>query len=307
MDTFYIALYDESNGSILVPIYYDEGQYRNVGPFAIKENPGLTGYVIQRKKTLYLPDTLNITTPLPYPIIRTGNRPSRAYVGVPLMVREQVVGVLSIQNYEPGVYDDEHIKLLETIAAQAAIAVENARLFERTQSLAIVDALTGVNNRGHFYTQAILEIERAMRYGEPLSVIMLDLDHFKMVNDTYGHKSGDLVLQLVAKIFQQSLRKVDIIGRYGGEEFVFLLPETSLEEAGVVAERLRTLIAEYEVPVQAGTIRVTACLGVASLENCSGNIDALLECADQALYAAKQGGRNQVRLYRAAQSDHSIQ
>ncbi len=158
-----------------------------------------------------------------------------------------------------------------------------------------IDHLTGVSNRGYFMDQAELELSRAARYGKPLSLYMLDIDFFKKVNDSYGHKIGDLVLVKLAEVCKQTLREVDIIGRIGGEEFVILLPETELVEANEVAERLRESIAKSKVPLESGLpLHFTVSIGVTSMVSRDDNLDVLLNHADKALYQAKEQGRNRV-------------
>ncbi|TRW99737.1 sensor domain-containing diguanylate cyclase [Candidatus Methylobacter oryzae] len=157
------------------------------------------------------------------------------------------------------------------------------------------DYLTGVSNRRHFIEQAELELSRAIRYGNPLSIFMMDIDFFKQINDTYGHNAGDTVLKKLAAVCWQTLREVDIIGRLGGEEFAVLLPETGLEEATEVAERLRASLANVKIPQENGPpLQFTVSIGVLSLASKDGNFDSLLHLADNALYEAKKSGRNKV-------------
>jgi len=163
------------------------------------------------------------------------------------------------------------------------------------QRLAITDSLTGLYNQRHFSTVAEEELRRACRYGRPLSAIMLDIDRFKRVNDTYGHTVGDHLLQEVAQSFRQELRGVDVVGRYGGDEFVILLPENDLAAARQVAERLRKSIAHRKLNTAKGPATVTANLGVATVDCDKTTLEQLLSRADQALYAAKRRGRNRVR------------
>ncbi len=158
-----------------------------------------------------------------------------------------------------------------------------------------IDYLTGFNNRGHFMQQAELELKRVVRYGGTLSIFMMDVDHFKKINDTYGHKVGDLVLQKLAAVCRDTLRMVDIIGRVGGEEFAILLPETTEQEAIRVAERLRQAIANAKIPLGHGLpLSITVSIGITSLMSKDDNIDVLLSFADKALYAAKNAGRNRI-------------
>jgi len=175
---------------------------------------------------------------------------------------------------------------------QSETALRNA--LEEVERLAITDSLTGLYNRRHLFELAGREFQRARRYQLPLSVIILDIDEFKRVNDTYGHAIGDQVLEEVAECCRKELREVDFIGRYGGDEFVALFPETGLSAACQVAERLRKRIAERVLDTRVGRITVTVSLGIAVLDSEHLTSETLLDRADQALYVAKQNGRNRV-------------
>lgn len=168
---------------------------------------------------------------------------------------------------------------------------------EEVQRLAMLDSLTGLYNRRHFFEAGEIEIERAQRYHHSLSAIMLDLDYFKQVNDRFGHNIGDLVLREVAECCRQETRTADILCRYGGEEFAILLPETSMEAAVEVAERLRQLIAQMKFSTDNGPLTLTASLGVAVLCDRCDKKEILLSHADQALYEAKHSGRDCVKQY----------
>lgn len=159
--------------------------------------------------------------------------------------------------------------------------------------IAICDGLTGIYNRRKIMEVLALEIERALRYGTPLSILMLDLDHFKSINDRFGHQIGDLVLKRVAETMEKALRKVDIIGRYGGEEFMVILPQTDIEAAKILAERLRSRVEGMDVKVESiEQLCITASLGIAVFNHEKDNLDTLVNRADQALYWAKDTGRN---------------
>lgn len=160
------------------------------------------------------------------------------------------------------------------------------------------DYLTGVSNRGYFMAQTEQELSRAIRYGNPLSLFMLDIDFFKQINDSHGHKIGDAVLRELTELTRQTLREVDVIGRIGGEEFAILLPETGNEEALEAAERLKNVIANKKIPLEGGLpLKFTVSIGVASLVSRTDNVDVLLDMADQALYEAKNSGRNKVCVF----------
>jgi diguanylate cyclase (GGDEF)-like protein/PAS domain S-box-containing protein len=164
----------------------------------------------------------------------------------------------------------------------------------RLKELATTDGLTGLNNRRHFMELAGMHLEQAGRYSKPFSLITLDVDYFKSVNDTYGHDAGDRVLTTLSRLCEDACRKVDVVGRLGGEEFAVAMPETGPEEARRAAERLRRVMAEAEVDVRGGKIGFTVSLGVASLSPEIESLEQLLKSADEALYRAKQGGRNRV-------------
>jgi len=233
------------------------------------------------------------------------------WMGVPLKIKDRIIGMLALDSFQSSRFTNVHGRLATAFADQVAIALENTRLFEETQWLAIHDSLTGLFNRRHFMSLAWSEYKRAKRYDKPLSVIMLDIDHFKRVNDTYGHLIGDQVLQTIAKICNSSLRIHDVIGRYGGEEFVILLPETSatvkvssptdhtndLEPAKVVAERLRSVVESTVINTERGDISPTISLGIAERHGAIQSIDQLIDCADQALLQAKNTGRNRVVIW----------
>ena len=160
---------------------------------------------------------------------------------------------------------------------------------------AAVDFLTNVLNRGTFTTQAQQELVRAKHTGEPISCVMIDLDRFKTVNDTHGHPTGDLVLQFISKTLQTNCRGYDLIGRLGGEEFILLLPKTDLTQAGVIAERIRQVVANTAIPTTKGPVLVTLSMGVSSYR-LGESLDALIWRADDALFKAKAQGRDCVAI-----------
>ena len=167
---------------------------------------------------------------------------------------------------------------------------------EELERIVLLDPLTGLYNRRHFFNVAFTEFKKARRYGRPLSVILLDADHFKNVNDTYGHAVGDRVLIHLSEIMRNSLRTVDILARYGGEEFIILLPETNLPHTLYAAERIREQVEKTPLPLEDGQVDLTVSLGVADIQSCPTecSFDNLLLHADKALYNAKNTGRNRI-------------
>ena len=186
---------------------------------------------------------------------------------------------------------------MRMFAQQAAIAVENAKLYEQRQLQARMDVTTGIYNRRGLIELGNREVDRAERYHRPLAVVMVDIDRFKIVNDTYGHPIGDLVLSELADRMKANLRSIDILGRYGGEEFVILLPETNSEDAMDVAERLRLVVEEKPFTPNELSLWITISQGVVIRSEKSGDLRALIRFADDAMYQSKDSGRNLVTLY----------
>jgi diguanylate cyclase (GGDEF)-like protein len=181
---------------------------------------------------------------------------------------------------------------------------ENLDLLMQNRTLSEIsarDSLTGLYNRWYVMEKIDSEMNRALRHGSPMSVLMLDLDHFKKVNDSFGHSVGDEVLKVVGQVLRESCRVYDVAGRYGGEEFCVVLPETRVGNTKMVAERIRSRLASTELPVGSSSITVTASIGVAGMDSVSDegvvSAAALLDRADRALYAAKHHGRNRVELW----------
>ncbi|MCC6146439.1 MAG: diguanylate cyclase [Anaerolineaceae bacterium] len=218
-------------------------------------------------------------------------------LAVPLKVKGKVIGVINIADdkiAQP--FSTEDIRLVSLFADQAAIAVENARLYARLERLAIMDDLTGLFNRRGLMDLGAREVERAARFLRPLCAIFADIDHFKDLNDQYSHAVGDRVLASVAKTLKSGVREIDLVGRYGGEEFVILLVDTDLAAACEVANRLRIAVEHMAAPTSHGNLGVTVSLGVAQLHAGRHNLEAFIHRADQAMYRAKLAGRNRVML-----------
>ncbi len=209
---------------------------------------------------------------------------------LPLIAADQRLGVLVLESATASAFHAADVQPLASVADICAIALQNAHYFEQARRMAFVDGLTGVYNRRYFEQRILEELERAARYSGGLSVIMLDIDHFKRINDEFGHLLGDEVLRHLSTILTQQLRKVDVVCRYGGEEFSILVPQTTGEHALGVAEKLRKVIADWNFP---GVPRpVTVSIGVADFPGNGATRDELVKAADAALYGAKQAGRN---------------
>ena len=222
----------------------------------------------------------------------------RSWLGVPLIVHNQVIGLLAIDSRETSHFTADDAELATAFAGHVAVVIENARLFNEVQQLAITDGLTGLYNRRYFMELAQNEFERSRRYKRHLSAMMFDIDHFKTVNDTYGHPFGDKVLQAIANLCKKTLREVDPIARYGGEEFIALIVETSLVSAKKVAERLRSEVEKLVTHHASAEARVTISIGLAEQNENTPTIETLIASADQAMYVSKHKGRNRVSVGR---------
>lgn len=218
----------------------------------------------------------------------------RSFISAPIVIRGHVAGIINTLSDSPGFFTPSHAERLMVFAGQAAVAIENAQLFEQAYYLSVTDPLTELTNRRYFFEVARLELERALRYKRTLSVMMIDVDHFKNINDTFGHAIGDVTLREIANRIRQTVRTVDTVARFGGEEFIVLMPETSREEACQVAERVRHAVSDIPVETEAGNVSTSLSIGVAQLGDTSIDMDRLIQYADQAMYTAKGEGRNQV-------------
>jgi diguanylate cyclase (GGDEF)-like protein len=333
MDIFYVAIYDENSQTISHPLFYENDTEKTVPIRDINVSPGLSGEIILNHKTIYLSDASKRQIRKIHHIIRAGGRPSRSYVGAPMIVSGRVVGVISMQSYEPNAYSQEQIRLLETIANVAGVAIENSRLFEQAQAdieerrlaqesllnanqdlhiqlnkvkalqrelreQAIRDPLTGLHNRRFLNSVLPQRIEQAAQRGAQLSILMIDIDRFKTFNDSYGHHAGDALLQSLAGLLRRHTRSLDIACRYGGEEFLLVLSNTSLEIASRRAEELREAFDQSENKFGDQILHATISIGVAAFPTHGTGIEELIMQADQALYAAKAGGRNKVIVWK---------
>src|SRR2546423_1149656 len=211
---------------------------------------------------------------------------------VPLVFDGRMMGALQVTAADRGrLWHENEILLLRTVADQVAVAVNQAKLFAQIQQQALTDSLTGCYNRRSFEMYLDKDLFMAKRLHQPVSLLMLDLDRFKLLNDTSGHDAGDEALRMLAGVFREELRNVDTAARFGGDEFVLILPQAYADGALIVAERLRTRIEQLDIPNYG---RVTTSIGIATFPIHAGSRTELLRAADEALYSAKRGGRNRV-------------
>jgi diguanylate cyclase (GGDEF)-like protein len=212
---------------------------------------------------------------------------------LPLLVKDQVVGTFTVAAKRAFAFPTDRREMLGVIANQVAISLQNAHMYQALEEQATTDGLTGLVNHRTFQERFSAMLGRADRHKFPVSLILTDIDHFKKVNDTHGHPIGDEVLRRVAGILGASARKIDIVARYGGEEFAIVLEATDRAGARQLAERIRGDVSKQQFKSAKGTFQVTLSLGVASYPEDAAAKEIIIARADESLYAAKHGGRNQ--------------
>jgi len=222
----------------------------------------------------------------------TKGRNIRSLICVPFLAKGNPLGIVLIEHSIRNAFNNDNVRLLEIICQQVSIAIENAKLYQQMHDLATRDGLTGAYNRLYFQDKLEEEFKKAKTAGYDLSLIIFDIDHFKKLNDTYGHLFGDKVIKDISAFISRTLRKEDIFARYGGEEFVILMPHTTLEQAKEKAEDLRKGVADLIITDRVVSSSVNISVGVSSFPVAAGNPNELIKTADNALYEAKNTGRN---------------
>jgi len=291
-EAFVISLINEAKREIDA-VYLIDRSGRHPAMKSSLDN-GMSGQVISSGQSLYIPD---FSVNMGVKHVHFGDpHEVRSILAVP-MYRQgtgKAFGILSAQSYSPNAYTPDDQALLELLAAHAATAIENARLFAEVQTLALTDPLTGLFNRRYFLALSVQECERSRRYHHPLSLMLMDIDDFKRVNDTYSYTVGDQVLVAVTELCAARLRKSDVFCRWGGEEFMVLLPETNLEDAREIAERLREQVFCTPIETETGQVSVSISIGVAELNDQYSDLDGMRAEVDEALHLAKKAGKNRV-------------
>ena len=215
------------------------------------------------------------------------------FVSIPLMIEKEVVGVLNINDVDQDSFNVGDLGFILNLSELIAMSISNAVLYEQTKKLAVTDGLTGISNRPNMEQSLLSEFERSKRYNSPLSIVLLDVDHFKDVNDSYGHQKGDEILVTFASVLKKFCRANDTAARYGGEEFLMILPQSNAQGAFKIAERVREEIMKMSFVGNDSKFSVTTSCGVAELNrDYMKNIDQLINVADNAMYEAKNSGRN---------------
>ncbi len=284
-----LMLFDEETGYLKIEV--QEGLTAEITERQTDINAGVAGKVYRTGKALLIKDALKSDE------LRELKGDGEIYPGtllsVPLTVKDRIIGVLNVSKSIPCTFNEGDLELFTALSAQGAIAIDNAILYK----LAITDGMTKLYLHRYFQQRLDQEIIRSRRYGYRFSLIMIDIDHFKLFNDNYGHQNGDRVLKIVAKIFTECVREVDIPARYGGEEFCVICPEIPISEAEIPAERIRKAIEDHKFFIGEKEVPIRISIGVSGWpEDATEKLD-LIDKADKALYTSKERGRNIVSMY----------
>ncbi|GAB4210542.1 MAG: hypothetical protein OHK0013_31280 [Sandaracinaceae bacterium] len=259
---------------------------------SFKDNHSLTAMVVKNKHYLPYKGELDAKQVLYTP--KVALPPMRSALVLPLVVREDAIGTLAVVAERAHAFGDGVRPVLQVLSNQIAIAISNARAVKRLEEMATTDGLTGCLNKRAFLEELEAKIRSAQRFHKKLSLIVTDIDHFKSVNDTYGHATGDVVIKELGAILMRVKRETDRVARFGGEEFCVLCEETDTEGAVQLAERVREELGRTVFQTELGKLKVSASLGVATFPHDASSSQGLFEITDKALYAAKHGGRNRV-------------
>ena len=272
----------------------------------LRAGEGISGEVIESGKALMVAD-IEREGLTPAPAERSYK--TNSFISYPIFIRGRRIGLLNVTDKTAGgSYDDIDLSLLEIIEPQVALALERAEWQERAsefQLMSITDPLTSLPNRRYLEERLSEELNRSRRYDYPMSFLMIDIDDFKRYNDTNGHQAGDLALTLTAHCLKSALRSADVASRYGGEEFCILLPQTSMMEAGTIAERIQQKVAATHFPHGKSQPlgHITLSIGVSTFSSIINSAETIIAAADRALYRAKSLGKNRIEFYHEETSD----
>lgn len=296
-----VALYDEKEDELTLKAA--KGFSKSFLKKTHKWRPrpgGMTEAIVKKKKTFVIEDISKefvFTNPIG---IEEG---IASLIAVPLVTEDNVIGILYVDDFKPCKFTESEVRMVTLFAAQAAIAIANAQLHEQTRDLATRDGLTGLYNHRHFRESLEREIRRSDRYHSPLSLTMMDIDNFKGYNDSLGHLEGDELLRAVADLLSKHARQIDIVARYGGDEFSIISPVTEKEQAAEMVKRIDQEIVEKFFKANKGYELVGMSYGVASFPQDAKDADELIKKADLALYEAKRSKRKRIAVYNPAKYD----
>ena len=292
-----LLLVDDEKNELYFEIVVGEGADK-IKNIRLKIGEGIAGWVAREGAPLLIPD-VNKDPRFYKKADESSQFTTKSIIAVPLKSRGKCLGVIEIINKisEQDSFKEEDLLVLTTIADYTAIAIENAKFFQKIQELTVTDDLTKLYNSRYLYRFLDYEVERAKRYDNHVAMIFIDLDRFKNVNDTYGHLNGSKLLAEAAKIISSGLRKVDMACRYGGDEFLIVMPQVSKKQAYQAAEKLRASINKHAFLKEDGlNLHITASFGVAAIPDDAKDATELIQLADQAMYRVKNKARDAVEM-----------
>ncbi|MBC8504271.1 MAG: sensor domain-containing diguanylate cyclase [Chloroflexi bacterium] len=270
-------------------------QFDNIDSFDFSRS--ISEQAISKKSVIVIPDTYHIESisdSAHQLLIQTA-------LCVPILLNKVAIGIIYAYKTDTNAppFDQNDVQLSIAVSHQAALAIQRSQFIEQAkgfEQLALTDSLTGLDNRRKFIRDAKIEIERATRFNHPLSLMILDIDNFKSINDSFGHLIGDQVLISVARRLESNLRTIDLLARYGGDEFIIVLVEADYEYASTIGKRLLSSITSKPVKTDRGELEISISIGVAAVTKLQSNKSNPLGIADEALYAAKSAGKNQIKI-----------
>lgn len=295
-DTYYVTLADFDKHVQTIELLVDEGE--RFPPMQLGLGEGLAGEVITRRAPLLVRNLDQEAAQFGLNYVKVGKaRLSQSWLGVPMITAEHLIGTLSVANYLPDRFNESDLEILQNVATQAATAIDNARHHAEVEEQAQRDSLTQVLNHGYFVRSLQTQLQLAQANLNTIALIMLDVDHFKVYNDRYGHLAGDAILRGTVQAIRQNVKQTDLIGRWGGEEFAIALLGSSLESACSVAERIRAMLVAMTLRDDQGRLVPTPTVsqGIAVCPDDATEAFPLVDIADRRLYQAKARGRDQVQ------------
>jgi diguanylate cyclase (GGDEF)-like protein len=253
---------------------------------------------IQQNETAFLSDPIEIQLLLKNLLLSENDTVNTCMV-VPLVAKQEHLGLFVVGFSSSESLSFELNEIIKEVSKMLSIGMYQIRLYEKVEMMATIDELTGIYNRRQLIQLGEHSLAQAIRSESPFSIILFDIDHFKEVNDTYGHTTGDKMLQKIVKCCKQNVRQMDIFGRYGGDEFVVILPDTTMEQAELVAKRLNARVFTNTELLDECPIQLSISVGISFLEDKEQTLTQLINQADEAMYIAKKSGRNRINLYKS--------
>ena len=293
VDASSVMLVDPEKGDLFFS--QAEGGSQKIKEVRLQMGEGIAGHVAETAEPMIVND-VSSNKFFAKRVDKLTKFTTRSILAVPLKIKGKVTGVLEALNKNDGTdFSAEDLLIFTSYANQIAVAIENARLYK----MAVYDGLTSIFDKTYFKIWAESEFARVCRYHTDLSLVMFDIDHFKNINDSYGHRAGDYILTELAKTVKEATRRADVFARFGGEEFIMALPETNISQSYMMAEKIRRIVQTHKFEFEGKSIAVTISLGVVSYDKThEKSFDRLLQDADQALYESKSGGRNRTTVFR---------